>query len=143
MEVSLTTQVPLPQQQPQQPAPNAANAPGATQTVQGVPDQVVTATTQADETNARSEDALRRQDRSEREGALASLQELQIEGLQTRIGFDQEKDLVFLEILLPKTEDVIARIPSENLVDFLSEKFSDVIERAAAGGNREAIDQSI
>lgn len=127
MEVNLTTQVPLQQQQQQsQQGPNGTNASGATQTVQNVPDQVVTAATNAEDTNVRDDDALRRQDRNAREAAVASIEDLKIQGLKTRIGFDTENDLVFLEILTPKTEDVIQRIPSENLVEFLADQFEQI-----------------
>ena len=132
MDVSLTTQVPLPQQQPQQQAPNATNSVGATQTVQAIPDQAVTAVTDPSETNTRSEDALRRPDRQVREGAVRSFQDLQIQGLQTRIGFDVDDELVFLEILTPKTENVIGRIPSESLVEYLRSQFERITDPNAA-----------
>lgn len=126
MEVSLTTQVPLQQQQQTQQAPNGTNATGATQTVQNVPDQVVTAATNTEDANVRDDDALRRQDRGAREAAVASIDDLKIKGLKTRVGFDTENDLVYLEILTPKTEDVIQRIPSESLVEFLAEQFEQI-----------------
>ncbi|MEQ8442059.1 MAG: flagellar protein FlaG [Alphaproteobacteria bacterium] len=140
MDVNLTTQVPLPQGQQQQSAPNATNQSGATATVQNVPDNVVTAATDATETSAREDDALRRQDRSEREQALASLQDFQLQGLRTRVGFDAESDRVFLEILLPRTEEVIRRIPSENLIEFLQ---SEVDPVAARSSSAQALDASI
>lgn len=126
MEVNLTTQVPLPQNQQNQQNPNATNASGATQTVQNVPDQVVTAATNAEDANVRDDDALRRQERSARDAGVASLDDLRIQGLKTRVGFDTQNDLVYLEILTPKTEDVIQRIPSESLVEFLSEQFEQI-----------------
>ncbi|MEQ8601975.1 MAG: hypothetical protein RIB45_01555 [Marivibrio sp.] len=134
MEVNLTTQVPLPQSQQNNQGPNATNASGATQTVQNVPDQVVTAATNAEDANVRDDDALRRQERGARETGVASLDDLQIQGLKTRVGFDTDNDLVYLEILTPRTEDVIQRIPSESLVEFLSEQFEQISaqNRAAA-----------
>jgi len=134
MEVNLTTQVPLPQNQQNQQGPNATNASGATQTVQNVPDQVVTAATNAEDANVRDDDALRRQERGARDTGVSSLDDLQIQGLKTRVGFDTDNDLVYLEILTPRTEDVIQRIPSESLVEFLSEQFEQISaqNRAAA-----------
>jgi len=126
MEVNLTTQVPLQQQQQTQQSPNGTNTPGTTQTVQNVPDQVVTAATNAEGSNVRDDDALRRQERGAREAALSSLEDLKIQGLKTRVGFDAENDLVFLEILTPKTENVIQRIPSESLVEFLADQFDKI-----------------
>jgi uncharacterized FlaG/YvyC family protein len=132
MEVNLTTQVPLQQQQQPQQNPNGTNAPGSTQTVQNIPDQVVTAATNAEDTNVRDDDALRRQERGARDAGVASLDDLRIQGLKTRVGFDTENDLVFLEILTPKTEDVIQRIPSESLVEFLSEQFEQITSSGRA-----------
>jgi len=140
MDVNLTSQVPLPQGQQQQTAPNATNQSGATSTVQNVPDNVVTAATDATETSAREDDALRRQDRSEREQAIASLQDFQAEGLRTRVGFDAESDRVFLEILAPQTEEVIQRIPSENLIEFLQTEVDPV---AARSSSAQTLDASI
>ena len=138
MDVNLTSQVPLPQGQQQQTAPNATNQSGATSTVQNVPDNVVTAATDATETSAREDDALRRQDRSEREQAIASLQDFQAEGLRTRVGFDAESDRVFLEILAPQTEEVIQRIPSENLIEFLQTEVDPVAARSSAAQTLDA-----
>lgn len=139
MEVNLNANVALPQQSQQ--APNATSEAGATQTVQNVPDQVVTAATNPSSTSARDDDALRREDRAAREAQVASLQDLQIEGLKTRVGFDQENDTVFLEILAPQSEDVIQRIPSESLVEFLSEQFSQVT--TANSNIAQALDRSV
>lgn len=140
MEVNVNPQVSLPTQQSQQ-APNATSEAGATQTVQNVPDQVVTATTNTSSSNVRDDDALRRDDRASREASVAALQDLQIEGLQTRVGFDQESDTVFLEILAPQTENVIQRIPSENLVEFLAEQFERT--SSTGGSNAQALDRSV
>ena len=140
MDVNLTSQVPLPQNNQSQQAPNATNQTGATATVQAVPDNVVTAATESAQSNSREEDALRRQERSVREQAVASLDDIRIEGLKTRFGFDAEKDRVFLEILLPKTEEVLRRIPSESLIEFLQ---SQVDRITTTGGSSQAFDQSI
>lgn len=141
MDVSLTTQVPLPQSQQTQQAPNATTQSGATSTLQDVPDNVVTAATNGSETSAREDDALRRQERSAREQAVSQLQELQLQGLQTRVGFDAENDRVFLEVLLPNTEEVIRRIPSENLIQFLQSQVDQI--GGDPGAPSQALDRSI
>ncbi len=127
MDVNLTPQLPLQQNSQSQSAPNATSQAGATTTVQNVPDNVVTAATEPAETNTREEDALRRQERSVREQGVSSLQELQIQGLKARLGFDAETDVVFLEILLPNTEEVLRRIPSENLITFLQSQVDNIV----------------
>lgn len=133
MEVNLPAQVPL--QQATQPAPQQAVDAGATPTIQRLPDNVVTAAETTSDPNVRSEDAFRRQSRTQQE-TLASLEELQIQGLRTRVGFDVENELVFLEILQPKTEEVIQRIPSEGLVQFLNEQFNRAVAVDTGVGSR-------
>lgn len=141
MDVNLTTQVPLPQTSQSQQAPNATAQADATATLQSVPDNVVTAATDPAQTNTREEDALRRQERSVREQGVSSLQDLQVAGLTTRVGFDAESDRVFLEILLPQTEEVIRRIPSENLIEFLQSSVDQVT--VSDTSNAVAFDRSI
>ncbi len=131
MDFSLNTNVALPQQQvsPQSNTP-AANA-GAVPTLQSTPDNVVTATVSPSETNVRGDDAFRRQGGGAG-GGLAALEDLQIQGISTRVGFDAENDQVFLEILQPRTEEVIRRIPSESLVQFLNDSFDSARSQASA-----------
>lgn len=136
MDVNLASQVPLPQQ-----APNATAQAGATSTLQDVPDNVVTAATEPADTNARQEDALRRQERSVREQAASQLQELEIRGLSTRVGFDTENDTVFLEIINAASQEVIQRIPSENLIEYLSSQVNNTATTDA--GSSPALDRSV
>ncbi|WP_425403979.1 hypothetical protein [Hwanghaeella sp.] len=132
MEVSLNTSpVALPQQQQSNTPPTPAADAGAVPTLQGTPDNVVTAAVAPSETNVRDDDALRRQGGNSREGRVASLQDLELNGLRTRVGFDAESETVFLEILQPRTDQVIQRIPSEGLVQFLNEQFDQLITDAA------------
>ncbi len=142
MEVSLNTSpTPLPQQQPSTTPPNPAVDAGAVPTLQSTPDNVVTAPVAPTETNVREDDAFRRQGAPTREGGAASLADLQIEGLSTRVGFDAESETVFLEILQPQTDEVIQRIPSEGLVQFLNEQFDQIVASGSRGDR--AIDQSV
>ncbi len=141
MEVSLnTTPVPLPQQQQSNAPPAPATDAGAVPTLQATPDNVVTAAVSPSETNVRDDDAFRRQSGGGREGAVASLQDLQVQGISTRVGFDAENETVFLEILQPRTEEVIQRIPSEGLVQFLNEQFDQLV--ATATTDSTAVDTS-
>ena len=141
MEVSLNTNpVPLPQQQQSSTPPNPAAEAGAVPTLQATPNNVVTAAVSPSETNVRDDDALRRQGGNGREGGVASLQDLELNGLRTRVGFDAENETVFLEILQPRTEEVIQRIPSEGLVQFLNEQFDQLIANGNSDGT--AVDTS-
>lgn len=142
MEVNLPAQLLTPQSAQQQPASQqttVANQVGATQTVQAVPDQVVTAATDPTATNTREDDALRRQERPPREPPIATLEDLQVQGLTTRIDYDTERERVFLEILAPRTEEVLQRIPSENLLDFLATQISQL----PSSGRTESFDRSV
>lgn len=141
MEVSLPAQLLAPQSAQQQPSsqqPNVTNQVGATQTLQSVPDQVVTAATDPTATNAREDDALRRQERAAREQQIATLQDLEIKGLTTRIDYDTERERVFLEILTPRTNEVLQRIPSENLLDFLAAQTARLTSTSS-----EVVDRSV
>ena len=141
MEINITPPVPLSQNSLTQQAPNATTQAGATTTVQNVPDNVVTATTDSAQPNTREDDALRRRERSVREQGVSALQELQIQGLKTRVGFDAETDVVFLEVLLPNTEEVLRRIPSENLIEFLQSQVDRISNRGDSASR--AFDTSI
>ena len=141
MEINVTTPVPLSQNSQTQQAPNATTQAGATTTVQAVPDNVVTATTDSAQANTREDDALRRQERSVREQGVSALPELQIQGLKTRVGFDAETDVAFLEVLLPNTEEVLRRIPSENLIEFLQSQVDRISNRGDSASR--AFDTSI
>lgn len=141
MEVSLPAQLlstQSAQQQPTSQQTTATNQVGATQTIQAVPDQVVTASTDPTAANAREEDAMRRQERNTREPPVATIQDLEIKGLTTRIDYDTERERVFLEILTPQTEQVLQRIPSENLLDFLAAQTARL-----PGNSTEVVDHSV
>jgi len=141
MEVTLPAQLlstQSAQQQPTSQQTTVTNQVGATQTIQAVPDQVVTATADPAAANAREEDAMRRQERGSREPSVATIQDLEIKGLTTRIDYDVERERVFLEILTPQTQEVLQRIPSENLLDFLAAQTASL-----TGSSSEVIDRSV
>lgn len=143
MDINLSSQTAVPAQQQPQSAPSATNEAGATSTVQKTPDNVVTAATQSAETNVRDDDALRRQNRGNLESSLAALEALKIEGLKTRVGYDNEQETVFLEILAPNSDQVIQRIPSESLVEFLASQVQANSGLASLNGTSNPLDQSI
>jgi len=135
MEVSFNTPAQAqPQTAPQTSQAGSTVEAGAVSTLAAVADNVVTAAVQTSDPDTRSDDATRRQNNSAQAG-LASLEEFRSKGLSTRIGIDPENEQVFLEILSPQTQDVIQRIPSEGLVEFLSEQFSRIVTNGANGGN--------
>jgi|GEM_PF-2319436 len=94
---------------------------GATKTEQTAPDNVVTALTDPENLSAREDDALRR-DPKAGGGGLSTIDNLRVSGFKTRIDYDNERERVFLEIIEPKTEEILQRIPSEGLLEYLSDK---------------------
>jgi len=118
MEIPVTPSVTTTQTQQ---SPNQTTDVGATKTEQKIPDNVVTAATETKESNIRDDDALRRQDRGDAAG-LATVEGLRVSGFKTRIDYDNEQERVFLEIIEPKTEEVLQRIPSESLIQYLSDE---------------------
>ena len=142
MEVTFNSPVQAqPQTAPQTSQAGATVEAGAVSTLASVADNVVTAAVQTSDPETRNDDATRRQNTASQEG-VSSLQELRARGISTRIGFDPENEQVFLEILAPRTEEVIQRIPSEGLIEFLSEQFSRVLNTSSNGGNA-TVDASI
>lgn len=142
IEVNLPPQTTPLQQQPQQQSLNATAQAGATATEQSSPDNVVTAAPETGASNTRDEDASRRESRGERNSPLATIDDLRISGLNTRLEYDNDHEVVFLEILQPRTEEVVQKIPSERLVEYLSDQAQEILERGASfSGN--PLDQSI
>jgi len=144
MEVHLPTQQSVPTAQQSQSATSSTSAAGAVSTLQKTPDNVVTATTNAESANIRDDDALRRQDRSDRDLQIDTLDNMKLGGLKARIGYDIEDERVYLEILIPNTDEVLQRVPSESLLDFLASQISEsvgIIPTVSDTGN--PIDRSI
>ncbi len=136
MDIAFTPQVNLPQTSTPQTNVGATAEAGATETVQKVPDSVVTAATETAQSNAREDDASQRESRPDNPPTLDTFQNLKVDGFQTRLGFDNESDVFYLEILQPDTDNVIQRIPSESLVEYLNSKFDELIQESTLGRSR-------
>lgn len=145
MDINFNPNQGVQQQQPQQQTLNPNAQAGATQTLQSSPDNVVTATTETSQSNTRDEDASRRESRGDRQSSLRTMDELRISGLKTRVGYDNEQETVFLEVLQPRTDDVIIRIPSEELIQYLSQQAQQLRSggEVNAASSTAALDQSI
>ncbi|MTI10564.1 hypothetical protein [Curvivirga aplysinae] len=130
MDIAFTPQVNLPQTNTPQPQTGATAEAGAVSTLQRTPDNVVTAATETDQPNVRDEDASRRESRPDTPATLDTYQNLRIDGFQTRLGFDNETDTYFMEVLQPDSDNVIQRIPSESLIEYLDSKFDELIQEA-------------
>ena len=144
MEVQPPNQQALPTAQQSQSATSTTSSAGATETLQKTPDNVVTATTSSESTNVRDDDALRRQERSDRDLQIDTLDNLKLAGLKARLGYDIEDEQVYLEILLPNTDEVLQRVPSESLLDYLAEQITKSVGiNPAVDSNEKPFDQSI
>lgn len=144
MEVHLPTQSALPTAQQSQTATSTTSDAGATATLQKTPDNVVTAATGAESSNVRDDDAMRRQERSDRDLQIDTLENLKVSGLKTRIGYDIEDERVYLEILIPDTNEVLQRIPSESLLNFLAQQISKSVGlNPTIDSNGKPVSQSI
>ncbi|WP_420549381.1 hypothetical protein [Curvivirga sp.] len=131
MDIAFTPQVNLPQTNTPQPQTGATIEAGAVSTLQRTPDNVVTAATETDQPNVREEDASRQESRPDTPATLDTYQNLRIDGFQTRLGFDNETDTYFMEVLQPDSDNVIQRIPSESLIEYLDSKFDELIQESA------------
>ncbi|MDX1738672.1 MAG: hypothetical protein R3261_10575 [Alphaproteobacteria bacterium] len=142
MDVSFVPQVNLPQTNTTQPNVGATAEAGAVSTVQKTPDNVVTAATESNASNVREDDASRQESRPKNPPTLDTFQNLKFDGFQTRLGFDDESDIFFLEILQPDSDNVIQRIPSESLVEYLNSKFDELVKESFSG-SASGLDQAI
>lgn len=117
---------PLPPQQPTnvQNATLAADV-NAVKTEQTKVDNVVTSTEANSDTNTRTEDALRRAEQDRRKGSVKSYQNFRLDELKTRVGYDPDNEIVYVEILAPRTKQLVARIPSEQLVSYLNQQLDN------------------
>ena len=123
-----------PPPQPQQPITQAVtttdNA-GAVKTDQTSLDNVVTATAQINETNVRGDDALpKRNMRAPLEDRLPSMSEMRLSGIQGSFDYDIDNNVIFLEIKFRDNDEVYARIPSEELLEFMAAQSQQRQERS-------------
>lgn len=118
LDINPSAQTALLQQQVTSQGPNAANQGDATRPLQQLPDNVVTAAPESESSNVRDDDGARQQEAPLRGRALPSIQELNYRGISARFNLHSTGNYVVLEIL-GADDVVIARIPSDGLLEFL------------------------
>ena len=106
-------------------------------------DNVVTATTDTAASNQREDDASKRESRPSTPPTLDTFQNLQLNGFDSRLGFDNETEVFYLEILQPETDNVIQRIPSESLVEYLNSQTQELLSSVSPPVSNNNLDQSI
>lgn len=131
--------------QPQPTSPSPANL-SSNATIQSNPEQVVTSPEQgAAPENDRRRDTLGRQAEDiQRNNRETDNDEFRVTSRRTTLSFDTEQNRVFLEVIDSNTDEVVERIPSENLVAFISRALEDATRDAAeASSEGLRIDQSV
>jgi uncharacterized FlaG/YvyC family protein len=143
MEVQFLPNAPVQGQQTGQQTNASAAANDATgRTVQTKPDNVVTVAGQTE--GARNE---RRRDQSGRseqntEGVGKTLEDLRLTSRRTKFEFNSDLNRVFLEVIDTKTDQVVDRIPPEELARLFQEQLK-APKPQGAGPNGAVIDESV
>ena len=137
----------LPSLQTQSGAQSGSNSiPGgdsAVKTLQSNPDNVVSQSGQSAGPKSDSDRGLARQEQPELQSAQQALDSLKFSSRRTQVGFNNELNKVFLEIVDTRTDKVVEQIPSEKLVKFVSEQLEPPVERAQGRPNGAVIDEAI
>ena len=143
MEIHIQNQPTLPSAQQTQAATSVTNNTGSVNTLQKSPDNVVSAASDIEKSNVRDDDAARRQEKSTLDLNIKRFEEQKIIGVKARIGYDREDKNIYLEIIMPKTEEVIQRIPSKEFAQFLSTQISSIQNNNPISASETIINRSI
>lgn len=124
MDVQLVPKTVLssgPQSSPQTPPANSADANASARTVLAGPAQAVTASPEIGSPSVeRRQDRLGRQD-DETLSVQQALDSLRLTSRRTQLDFDEELDIVVLQVVDTRTDEVVETIPAEELVRQLRE----------------------
>jgi uncharacterized FlaG/YvyC family protein len=86
---------------------------------------------------------LARKKQPELNSAQQALDSLKFSSRRTQVGFNNELNKVFLEVVDTRTDQVIEQIPSEKLVKFVNEQLEPPISRSQSEPNGAVIDEAI
>jgi uncharacterized FlaG/YvyC family protein len=90
-----------------------------------------------------SDRGLARQKQPELKSAQQALDSLKFSSRRTQVGFNNELNKVFLEVVDTRTDQVIEQIPSEKFVEFVSEQLEPPVARSQNEPNGAVIDEAI
>jgi uncharacterized FlaG/YvyC family protein len=90
-----------------------------------------------------SDRGLARQKQPELKSAQQALDSLKFSSRRTQVGFNNELNKVFLEVVDTRTDQVIEQIPSEKFVKFVSEQLEPPVARSQNEPNGAVIDEAI
>lgn len=137
----------LPTLQTQSGSQNGGNPiPGgnsAVKTLQSNPDSVVSQTGQSAGPQNDSGRGPARQEQPELQSAQQALDSLKFSSRRTQVGFNNELNKVFLEVVDTRTDQVVEQIPSEEFVRFVSEQLEPPVQRAQSEPNGAVIDEAV
>lgn len=115
----------------------------AVKTLQNNPDAVVSQTSQSSGPQNDSGSSFSRQEQPELQSAQQALDSLRFSSRKTQVGFNNELNKVFIEVVDTRTDTVVEQIPSEKFVKFVSEQLQPSVERPQDGPNGAVIDKAI
>ncbi|MBO89483.1 MAG: hypothetical protein CMP14_08170 [Rickettsiales bacterium] len=111
-------------------------------TLQSNPDAVVTQISNADGPQNESGNASLRQKQAELQGTQQALESLRFSSRKTQVGFNNELNKVFIEVVDTRTDTVVEQIPSEKFVKFVSEQLEPTDQRTEEEPNGAVIDET-
>ena len=83
------------------------------------------------------------QEQTELKSAQQAVDSLKFSSRRTQVGFNNELNKVFLEVVDTRTDQVVEQIPSEEFVRFVSEQLEPPTQRADGDSNGAVIDQAV
>ena len=114
----------------------------AVKTIQSSPDAVVTQVSESDGPQNESGNGFSRQEQAELQGAQQALESLRFSSRKTQLGFNNELNKIFIEVVDTRTDTVVEQIPSEKFVKFVSEQLEPTDRPAEEGTNGAVIDET-
>lgn len=145
MDVNFTS---LPSLQTQSGSSNGSNSvsaggDSAVKTLQSNPDSVVTQISQSAGPQNDTGNSFAQQRQPELQSAQQALDSLRFSSRRTQVGFNNELNKVFLEVVDTRTDTVVEQIPSEEFVRFVSEQLQPTVQRPQDGPNGAVIDEAV
>ena len=114
----------------------------AVKTIQSSPDAVVPQVSQSDGPQNESGNGFSRQEQAELQGAQQALESLRFSSRKTQLGFNNELNKIFIEVVDTRTDTVVEQIPSEKFVKVVSELLEPSEQPAEEGSNGAVIDET-
>ncbi|PPR64999.1 MAG: hypothetical protein CFH10_00066 [Alphaproteobacteria bacterium MarineAlpha4_Bin2] len=115
----------------------------AVKTLQSNPDAVVGQSSGSSGPGNDNGKGLARQELPELKSAQQALDSLKFSSRRTQVGFNNELNKVFLEVVDTRTDQVVEQIPSEEFVRFVSEQLEPPKQRTDDDPNGAVIDEAV